>query len=150
VNITLRPRSAVVASTFAVVVLALWFSRLLPTNAADNSAPNASSELAKLQQEQIASLREASKMADEMLTHGIGSVSDADRLNHMLVDAELDAATSAEGRIQTLQGAIAAAKKEEGIVSQQVELGVATVMASLEAKSYRLGLEIRLSKESAK
>lgn len=111
-------------------------------------AQKPSNELVKLQQEQVATLREASEVAGQLFAHGVGSIADVNRLNRMLVDAELKSATSHNERVSILQDALAAAKKQEEFASQQAQAGVASALAPLEAKAYRLGIEVSLAEEA--
>jgi outer membrane protein TolC len=140
------------STTFAFVacVAALCILRLPSSSSADATDRKSSTELVKLQQEQVATLREASNVANQLFAHGLCPVSDADRINHMLAEAELDAAASPQERVQILQKAIDAAKKQEDLASKQAKAGVANALAPLEAKSYRLGLEVKLSAENSK
>ena len=139
-------------TTFAFLAgtAAIFFLWLPSTSNADVTEAKSSTELAKLQQEQVATLREASNLASQLFAHGLCTVSDSDRINHLLIEAELDAATSPQERVQILKKAVDAAKQQEELASQQAQAGVATALAVLEAKLYRLGLEVRLSKESLK
>lgn len=142
-----KPHFALAVAVLLLAGLLAW-PRLPSTRAEDTDTAAPPQDVLKLQGEQIDTLREATKMADELLAQGVGSVSDANRLNHMLVDAQLSSAATGKTRTRILQEAIAAAKKEEQIADQQAKAGLGTALAPLEAKSYRLGLEIKLSQAS--
>ena len=148
---TISRRTRTIAFGLLMTVAGVGMLHRPSSTRADAAASQAAPpELAKLQQEQIATLREACGIASKMFASGTGSVADADRLNHMLVEAELAAAASAQDRGRILQDALIAAKKQEDIASQQAKLGVATVLAPLEAKAYRLGIEMKLAEDGVK
>ena len=109
-----------------------------------------SPEYARLQQEQLAALREAATTANQLLLHGAISNADANRLNHLLVEAELAAATSAQERGRVLKAALDAARKEEDRATRQFEAGMVSGVVPLEAKAYRIGIQLKLSDVPAK
>jgi len=92
-------------------------------------------ELSKLEQEHVATLRKGANMAEQMFAHGLGAIADVNRLNQSLVEA--------------LQDELTTAKKQEELASRQAAAGIATVLAPVEAKAYRLGIEIELSEETS-
>ena len=81
------------ALTMLVVAVVACVLRLPSRTEAEPAGATASPELAKLQQEQIATLHEAADMANQMFAAGTGSLEEADRFNHMLIEAQLRAAT---------------------------------------------------------
>jgi outer membrane protein TolC len=72
------------------------------------------------------------------------------RIDRSLLDAQLESATSVQDRINVLQNALEVAKKQEELASRQQQAGVVGPLAPLEAKADRLGLEIEMSKLTAK
>ena len=140
--------------TFALVVLVVvavaCLLRLPSRTEAEPAGATASPELAKLQQEQIATLHEALNMANQMFAAGTGSIEEANRFNHMLIEAQLKAATSLKERMGILRDGLAAAKSQEDLATQKAKLGLATALAPVEAKAYRLGFEVKLAEENVK
>lgn len=124
-----------------------------PTAPAASAAPAAAEApgdrpaVATLRQERVATLREAHDVAAKMFASGLGSFEQVARVNHLLVDAELASATTPVARAEILNNAIKDARKQEAMSEQRVKTGTATVLESLEAKAYRLGLEIQLGEE---
>ena len=106
-------------------------------------------ELSKLEQEHVATLRKGANMAEQMFAHGLGAIADVNRLNQSLVEAELKYAKSSKERASILQDELTTAKKQEELASRQAAAGIATVLAPVEAKAYRLGIEIELSEETS-
>lgn len=61
-------------------------------------------------------LDEAAKLADDLFSHGVGSIEDAIRLHQALIDAKLESASSAEARIDILTNALAEARGGLGML----------------------------------
>jgi outer membrane protein TolC len=125
---------------------------LLVSRSSAQPAPaeaNASRDVSKLQEERLATLREAAKFAAELYARGVGSLDQVNRCNQLLLDAELESAAGKQ-RIEILQNAVTSAKRAEEMATQQYQAGMTTQLAALEAKAYRLRLEIELAKEVAR
>jgi outer membrane protein TolC len=117
---------------------------------ADPGPASKSPEIAKLQQEQIATLRQACDLSEKMFEVGTASLGEANRLNHMFVEASINAAPSPKDKSQILQDALTAAKKKEDLSTTRAKAGIGTVLEPVEAKAYRLGIEIKIAEESTK
>ena len=143
-----------VLTVIAVALCALMASRtsfVPPAEAApaDADAPAARPAVAALRQERLATLRQARDVADKHFAGGMGTLEEVERVDHLLVDAELALAATPKERSEILNNSIKDARKQEALSQKRVQAGLATTLDSLEAKAYRLGLEIRLGEESA-
>jgi outer membrane protein TolC len=126
---------------------------LVSSRSAAQPAPgetNAPGDVNKLQEERIATLRDAAKLATELYARGMSTPEEVNRCNQQLVEAELDAATSGKQRVEILQNAFTDARRAEELATQQYQAGLITQLGRLEAKAYRLRMEIDLAKEMAK
>ena len=120
-----------------------------PLQAAPTDAPEGRPGALTLRQERLATLRKARDIADRMLAAGTGSFDQLDRVNHMLLDAELASATTQKERIDILNAAVKDAEKQEALSEQRAKSGLGTALEPLEARAYRLGLQIRMDEEGA-
>ncbi|HEY2589538.1 MAG TPA: hypothetical protein VGI81_27575 [Tepidisphaeraceae bacterium] len=111
--------------------------------------PTAPPAVAALRQERLATLREARDTADELFAGGTGTFEHVQQVHRLLLDAELAMAATPKARAEILDNAIKVARKQEALSQKRVAAGVATTLETLEAKAYRLGLEIRLAEEGA-
>ncbi len=101
-------------------------------------------DVRKLQQECVATLRQARDLAERQLDSGAGSFDQVERLDQATIDAELALATSPAQRTEALKNGVDAAKKLEVLTQKRLQAGLATTLETLEAKAHRLGLEIKL------
>ena len=113
-------------------------------------AGGAGGEVAKLRQERIDTLREASELATRMYETGLIDSEEVSRWQRELLSAELESAGSAEERTALLRKGLDAARKREELASQRLKVGAATPLAVHEAKAYRLRVELQLAEASAK
>ena len=134
--------------TAAIVAGALRWSAVTAAQTRPTGEP--SPEYATLQQDRLATLRKAADAANQFMAQGTGSLEQANRLNHELVETELAAAAPAPDRLRVLTDALRAAKNEEDLASQRFNAGLASTVEPLEAKAYRLGIEMKLSDGSVK
>ncbi len=102
-----------------------------------------------LQQERLATLRQARDLAERQLDSGAGSFDQVERLDQSMIDAELALATTPAQRTEALKKAVDAAKKLEAMSKKRSDAGLATTLETLEAKAHRLSMEIKLGEESA-
>lgn len=119
------------------------------SQAAPAEAPEVRPAVVTLRQERVATLQSARDIADRMFASGIGTFEQVERMSRLLVDAQLALAATQKERADILSNAVKDAEKQEAMSEQRVKSGTATALESLEAKAYRLGLEIRLSEEGA-
>jgi hypothetical protein len=143
-------KSKILALSFAVVAAGYLASFTTHTRAETSAASAQSPDIAKLQQEHLATLREAVKFEDTLYTSGGASYEDRARLNRALVEAELKYAPSSNDRITILRNALDAARDDEKTLSQMHAIGLANSLTVLDAKSYRLSLEVALAEETGK
>ena len=141
------------AAVFSLFILTTGLCLLeMPSRTqADPGPASKSPEIEKLQQEQIATLREASDMSQKMFEVGKRFLlGEANRLNHMFIEASLTAAPTLKDKSQILQDALTAARKREDLSTARAKAGIGTVLEPVEAKAYRLGIEIKIAEESSK
>ena len=121
---------------------------LAPTRShADAPPPPAPSDL---QRQRTETLRQASNIAHKMFAQGLSNTDEVSRIDRSLMEAQLASATSAQDRLKILEDALDIAKKQEQLTQQQLQAGITSPLAPLEAKAYRLQIEIELSKSTAK
>ena len=106
--------------------------------------------LAGLRQQRIDTLRQASDMARQMYEQGLQTLGDVQRIDRMLLEAQLDAAATDKARAEILGKALAVAKQQEALVSDQLRAGAATPLAALEATAERLKVEAQWTELAAK
>ena len=148
--LTINRSVRTVAFLLATVALAWVMLGPSRTRAQDPNVSKPAADVVKLQQERIATLREASKLATDLFAQGGGSADDVWRCEQALFEAQLEAAALAKERVQILQNAVESAKRQESFKSKQADAGLVTGLAPLEAKAYRLRMEIKLAHERAK
>ncbi len=102
--------------------------------------------LSDLQQQRVATLQQAADLAQKMYEQGAATIGETFRVQRLLLDAQLEAATSTPQRVQLLQKALAVARQQEQLTSSRHSSGVAGPLEPLEAKAERLRLEIELVK----
>ena len=106
--------------------------------------------LAGLRQQRIDTLRQASDMVRQMYEQGLQTLGDVQRIDRMLLEAQLDAAATDKARAEILGKALAVAKQQEALVSDQLRAGAATPLAALEATAERLKVEAQWTELAAK
>jgi outer membrane protein TolC len=122
---------------------------LAPTRSHADAPPPAAAP-PDLQRERTGTLRQASDIVHKMFAQGMSNIGEVSRIDRSLLEAELESASSAQDRRQILEGALEMAKKQEQLTVQQHQVGTTSPLAPLEAKAYRLQIEIELSKSTAK
>jgi outer membrane protein TolC len=85
-----------------------------------------------------------------MFEQGLTTTGEVFRVNRLLLDAQLEAATSAKDRTKLLQEALQVAKRQEELATTQLQAGAAGPLVPLEAKAERLRVEIQLSEITTK
>jgi outer membrane protein TolC len=145
----MNPRILKTALTvFAVAACFLAIGRIR-TSASTAPAPDTRSDVVSLRQERVTTLRKAGDIVERLFASGTGTFEQVERTDRQLVDAELALATTPAQRADILNNAFRHAEKQEAVAQQRVKAGLATTLESLEAKAYRLSLEIRLSDAGA-
>lgn len=102
-----------------------------------------------LRQERLATLREAKNIAERQYASGIGTFEQVERVGHRVIESELALATTPAQRSQILTNAVKEARNQEALAQKRLQAGTATAVESLEAKAYRLDLEIKLADAEA-
>lgn len=146
---TTSPGEMVVSGATILIVILLLLA-LQQGRAEPPPVSGKRADIRKLQEERIAALKEAKTIVLEYYNRGTSSLEDVNRCDRMLVEAELDAATSAKERVDILREAVASAKRGEEFATQRHAAGLCTKVEPLEAKAYRLRRQIELAKETAK
>ncbi len=126
-----------------IVVLA-FTSILLAGNQshAEDMAP--SMEIKKLRLERVEIIRKGLNYASGFYSEGKGSMRNVGMWQRDLLEAELEATELASERVTILQNAVQGASKQEKIAQARYEEGAASEMDVLEAKAFRLRVEIQL------
>jgi outer membrane protein TolC len=127
-----------------IVLIALQRSR------ADVPASDRPSDVNKLLEERLSTLKEAQTIAVELYGRGTGTLEDVNRCNRLLAEAELEAAQSAKARLEILRAAVTSATRAEELANQRHKAGLCSRLEPLEAKAYRLRTEIDLATETAR
>ncbi len=109
-----------------------------------------SSERSGLRQQRIETLQQAADIARRMFEQGLTTTGEVLRVNRLLLDAQLEAATSVNDRTKLLQEALQVAKRQEELATTQLQAGAAGPLVLLEAKAERLRVEIQLSEMTTK
>lgn len=109
----------------------------------------APAQVAELRQQRIAALREGSDAAARMFAQGLMTAAEVSRWERELLEAELESAASADERVPILRKALDAAKAHEELATRNHRAGVAPSLAVLEARAYRLRVEIQLAQSAA-
>ncbi len=137
-------RTIYVASiTIAIVVGFL----LHPQRSHGDAVANAPADnAAKLKQERVETLRKASDLAHTLATQGAITWDESSRVDQRLLDAQLDAADSADARAKILQAALQVARDQEDLAARRQRSGYVSSLVPLEAKADRLRIEIELAK----
>ena len=81
---------------------------------------------------------------------GICTADEALRCHEMLLDAQLECASSPTERSDVLTKALDYAKSQEDFYNQKAIAGFVSKLATLQAKAYRLKIEIMLATETGK
>lgn len=97
-----------------------------------------------LQQERVATLRQARDLAERQLDSGAGTFEQVERLDQLSIEAELALATTPQQRTEALKKGVDVARTLEAMTQKRLQAGLATTLETLEAKAHRLDLEIKL------
>jgi outer membrane protein TolC len=147
-SITPRGRTFMLVGAYTCVAVIILIA--LQRSRAEVPASNPPSDVNKLQEERLSTLKEAQAIAGELYGRGTGTLEDVNRCNRSLAEAELEAAQSAKVRLEILRAAVASATKAEELADQRHKAGLCSRLEPLEAKAYRLRTEIDLAREIAK
>jgi outer membrane protein TolC len=131
-----------------LIAVALWFLAIGRTPAgaskAAAAAPDTRPDVATLRQERLATLREAGDIAERQYASGTGTYEQVERVDRMLIDAEVAAANTPKQAAEILNNAVKRARQQESIARKRLEAGAVTALDSLEAKAFRLSLELQI------
>ncbi len=140
-----RTMAVVLGASVAVASFALYPSR------SHADAPGAAAaKIETMKQDRVISLRDASDQVTKAFEQGTGTFDSVDRVNDLLLQAELDAATGPAGRLAVLQKAQTLASNQEAYVTAQAKKGLMPREASFEAQAHLLEVQIKLAEESSK
>src|SRR6185437_12733855 len=81
-----------------------------------------------LQQERVATLRQARDLAERQLDSGAGSFDQVERLDQLSIEAELALATTPQQRTEALKKAVDAARKLEAMSRKRSDAGLTTTL----------------------
>ena len=135
-----------VLSVAVIVSVSLKPTRLR----AQAPATASSTQRSGLRQQRIETLQQAADISRRMFEQGLTTTGEVFRVNRLLLDAQLEAATSAKDRTKLLQEALQVAKRQEELATTQLQAGAAGPLVPLEAKAERLRVEIQLSEMTTK
>lgn len=102
----------------------------------------APASLEQLRSEQVEVLTHASEISAKQYNAGLISFSEMNNCMKALTEAKLDASKTARERAEILAASVAAAKLAETLADAKFKAGLATELEHLEARSYRLKLQI--------
>jgi len=146
-------RNGYINAVLVVMAAGTWFLVQGGSPADSRSAVAAQTpghaDVRKLQEERLATLRQARDLAERQLDGGTGSFEAIERLDQSLVDAELALATTPAQRAAALTSAVSSATKLEAVTKKRADAGLATTLETLEARAHRLSLEIKLGEVGA-
>ena len=109
-----------------------------------------STGVAALHQQRVEALQQAAAYVRPGYEQGMTTAAEIHRVDRMLLDAQLEAATTDAQRVKLLQKALEMAKKQEEVAAARHAAGQATSLVPLEAKADRLRVEIKLAEMTAK
>jgi len=123
---------------------------IYPSRSHADAPGTAAANIDQLKQQRVAVLREASDQTSKLFLQGTARFDDVDRLNELLLGAELDAAATPEQRMAVLQKAETLATSQATDAAARADAGLVTQAVVLEAKAHLLEVQIKLAEESAK
>ncbi len=143
-----RGTALVTAAAIAIAATAV----LSPHTRAGDVPPAATqpSDLVKLRQERVESLKRAVDLATQLYDRGLGDFAVLSQCDRQLFDAKLDAAATPQDRIAVLRDSKDDAVKTEKLTEDRFKAGLTNGLDVAMATSDRLKVEIQLAEESAK
>jgi outer membrane protein TolC len=122
-----------------------------PIRAGDNPSPAAhASDLAKLRDERVDTLKKAVDLANQLYSRGLGDFAVVSQCDRQMFEAKLDAAATPQDRIAVLRQSKDDADKTEKLAQDRFKAGLTSELDVTMATADRQKVEIQLAEELAK
>lgn len=145
-------RSAAIALTLVAVAVLVTSasSQGVPSNAGKNQHDESDRKVKQLQQERIATLKQAADIADKLYKNARVTPEEVCEAQLQFLRAEFDAAANEADRVAWCQKCVDALKNYEQIAAAAVQNAKGTQVSALKVKASRLEAEILLEQAKAR